>query len=87
MLSLSGMRARVLLQLLIPLVTWSVVTVTGNYDDICMYVVNKQFELLEFRLEQKKSPNVVNHTASQHKRTQKQTQSCVLLNRQIWYKK
>ena len=33
MLSLSGPKARVLLQLLIPLVTWSVVNVTAEFND------------------------------------------------------
>ena len=33
MLSLSGKKARVLLQLLIPLVTWSVVNVTAEVKD------------------------------------------------------
>ena len=33
MLSLSGPKARVLLQLLIPLVTWSVVNVTAEVND------------------------------------------------------
>ena len=33
MLSLSGQKARVLLQLLIPLVTWSVVNVTAEVKD------------------------------------------------------
>ena len=36
MLSLSGSKARVLLQLLIPLVTWSVVNVTAEVKDFCL---------------------------------------------------
>ena len=35
MLSLSGPKARVLLQLLIPLVTWSVVNVNAEVNDFC----------------------------------------------------
>ena len=35
-LSLSGPNARVLLQLLIPLVTWSVVNVTADVKDFCL---------------------------------------------------
>ena len=36
MLSLSGQKDRVLLQLLIPLVTGSVVNVTGEVNDFCL---------------------------------------------------
>ena len=36
MLSLSVPKARVLLQLLIPLVTWSVVNVTAEVKDLCL---------------------------------------------------
>ena len=40
MLNLSGPKPRVLLQLLIPLETWSVVNITAEVNDLCLISLN-----------------------------------------------
>ena len=56
MLTLSGPKALVLLQLLIPLVTWSVVNVTAEVNNICLVsldtnqVSRKEVYLPSFRV-------------------------------------